>query len=488
MLPLDEPPLDINANTRAISIPANFKTHGLSVEGDELAETLFFRIDRYFDAMDLSTCEIFVQWLLPDKKTTYATVIYMIDVESEPGKLIFACPLTSEITQAAGAIELSVRFIKRGVGNDIVYSFNTLPARASINATMKFDATTIQQVSAEEIKSLFTAAIENSDKATGEPAPAPVFTILLGGENATLNSVTRVYLNDGTATLRVQADANPAGEISYEWFRLSGIDGWPEKIDNSGAEYEIHADDELVDIEAGDYMERTVTGVYQVRAINRISDKSAKAWSDKVIIDAPVKVELKDLAPAVFEKDAVLTVEIAKDENPYDKSTLHYLWTRTSPEGVESATGNNSAILALEAPGYYKVKVGAELNGDIAYRDSNSVRVTPVPDAVEFAEPDTAALIHWNIYSDVYGDKINPEVTAPEIGDFTADEVTYQWFHDALADGNLETEITEAKATPELNVQGLVGTIVRCVATVKLNNRQVTSKSAAYQIEEIAVS
>ena len=60
MLPLDEEPFEIDANKRTITVPIHFKSSGVSVVGDEIAETVFFRIARFFDAMDLETCDIFV--------------------------------------------------------------------------------------------------------------------------------------------------------------------------------------------------------------------------------------------------------------------------------------------------------------------------------------------------------------------------------------------------------------------------------------------
>ena len=46
-LPLDEPMFEIDANTRKIAVPEEFKANGLSVQGDHLAETVYFVIDRY---------------------------------------------------------------------------------------------------------------------------------------------------------------------------------------------------------------------------------------------------------------------------------------------------------------------------------------------------------------------------------------------------------------------------------------------------------
>lgn len=58
-IPLDEPFLEINANTRAISVPSELRQVG--VVGDKYAEIVFFKIDRYFDAVDLDTRQIYIE-------------------------------------------------------------------------------------------------------------------------------------------------------------------------------------------------------------------------------------------------------------------------------------------------------------------------------------------------------------------------------------------------------------------------------------------
>ena len=64
ILPLDEPTFNIDANTREISVPEVFRKNGVGVQGDQLAETLFFTIDRYFDTTDLYRDDIkgIIQW------------------------------------------------------------------------------------------------------------------------------------------------------------------------------------------------------------------------------------------------------------------------------------------------------------------------------------------------------------------------------------------------------------------------------------------
>lgn len=56
-LPFSEEYFEVDANTRTISIPANFAKNGLSVQGDQVAETLFFKIDRYFDHEDFGNTD-----------------------------------------------------------------------------------------------------------------------------------------------------------------------------------------------------------------------------------------------------------------------------------------------------------------------------------------------------------------------------------------------------------------------------------------------
>jgi hypothetical protein len=50
-LPQDEELFEIDANKRKINVPASF-SGGASVVGDEIAETIYFSIDRYFDITD----------------------------------------------------------------------------------------------------------------------------------------------------------------------------------------------------------------------------------------------------------------------------------------------------------------------------------------------------------------------------------------------------------------------------------------------------
>lgn len=144
-LPLDEAHFEINPNTRAITIPAEFKKNGIAVQGDDLAEVVYFMIDRFFDAMDLNNTEIYIEWETPKSKngggvkSVSETYLKMIDDENYPGKLIFGWAISDAITKDSGTLKFAVRFIQRNDENKIVYSFNTLTAQATIHPNLGLD-------------------------------------------------------------------------------------------------------------------------------------------------------------------------------------------------------------------------------------------------------------------------------------------------------------------------------------------------------------
>jgi hypothetical protein len=63
LMPIDEPIFEIDANKRTITVPQHFAKNGVGVHGDDMAEVLYFRIDRYFDYQDLMSVDaIVINW------------------------------------------------------------------------------------------------------------------------------------------------------------------------------------------------------------------------------------------------------------------------------------------------------------------------------------------------------------------------------------------------------------------------------------------
>ena len=211
MLPIDEAPFVINANTRAITAPKI-----VVLQNDQVAEMVIFTIDRFFDYMDLYNAEIYVQWTLPDGKTEGATKVEFKDLETEPGKIRFGWPLDSEITSVAGQVKYSVRFwIKDEIdGEDkVVYSFNTLPSTLTVSPSLQVEINAEEKVNSPLQENIFKRAVRNSQNGGVHAIPLnPTF-----GEPG-LNLPVEASLNGDTLTLKAQAIAGDTGELSYEWY------------------------------------------------------------------------------------------------------------------------------------------------------------------------------------------------------------------------------------------------------------------------------
>ena len=153
ILPVDEPTFKINANTRQIEVPAEFK-HGVSVKGDEIAETIYFVIDRYFDTTDFydKNLKAIIQWEnASGQKISHTTEKAIIEDISNidkntgvaPVMVIFGWPLSSEVTEHAGNVTFSVRFYNTIIDENGVerleYSFSTMNQTIKINPSLDLD-------------------------------------------------------------------------------------------------------------------------------------------------------------------------------------------------------------------------------------------------------------------------------------------------------------------------------------------------------------
>lgn len=165
-LPLDEPMFKIDANTRNIAVPNEFKSNGLSVQGDHLAETVFFCIDRYFDYTDLSSTDISINWKMGTQQGR--TKNFIMNKDILPGYIVFGWPINKDITMKSGSLTFAVQFSKER-NEEIVYNFNTLAANITIKDGLIIDSS-IQVASLEnDILSILTnSAFGEGDAAVGD--------------------------------------------------------------------------------------------------------------------------------------------------------------------------------------------------------------------------------------------------------------------------------------------------------------------------------
>lgn len=220
MLPLDEPCLEVDANTRIITIPDGFKKYGAGVQGDVIAETLFLRIDRFFDSMDFMTTTPYIQWKLKNGDEGATPIPYM-DYESEHnlGKLILVWPLTGRVTAQEGPVQFSLRFVKKE-GEELVYSWNSTTATLNIKQALN---PKVEYAEFDDAAVLYKRAIENSkhtsdsDEIEAPSFEAPGFSVGFEKETINLNA-------NNSAVLKGQAVIGGQGHLSYEW-QYTDLDG-----------------------------------------------------------------------------------------------------------------------------------------------------------------------------------------------------------------------------------------------------------------------
>ena len=229
MLPIEEPLFEINANTRNIAIPDEFK-NGISVQGDEIAETIFFSIDRYFDTTDFYSDYIVpvVQWKYADEKDYHLSAttgkVVIEDKNSKTGgtiKVVFGWPVSSEVTERATNIQFGVRFytIVNEAGELITnpadyadgtleYSFSTLNALTRINPSLeiKLDSGDFDYVNKTD---LIWRRMRNSGPADlNLQAIMPILEYYLPGKDVVVD------LNeDGLYPIKVKA-SYPSGTVN----------------------------------------------------------------------------------------------------------------------------------------------------------------------------------------------------------------------------------------------------------------------------------
>lgn len=129
VLPSTEKVYNIDLKTRQIETPEY-----LSVEHDHKSETVYFKVNRFFDYMDLSQTTCIVQYITADNKARiYVVPFYDITSCSAEDKMLIPWCVDGGATAVAGPIQYSIRFYKVDAeGQQFLYNLNTSPARSKI--------------------------------------------------------------------------------------------------------------------------------------------------------------------------------------------------------------------------------------------------------------------------------------------------------------------------------------------------------------------
>ena len=483
LLPIDEPRFEINPNTREISIPVNFRKL-VGVQGDHVAETLVFSIDRFVDYYDLlpsnvNQMKIYVQWK-DEYNTDKLSPISIIHYEADTQKILFGWPLTSTITKEPRTIDFSIRFIIIDNDDKVKYSLNTKTHQVSIVKALQPIITSNTAI--DEAADSFLDAIINSPSTEAPPAAVPHFSA------PGLNLDAIKDFGDAAGELKVQAVVSGLGYIDYTRWTKNGAN----ITDNISIVYEESSDENrqaqktyyiqkdgfenIYEIYTGDIpanetlyeryyvlnipaSNNDIIGTYKAYAVNRTSSNvSAEVASSECIVPGPSSISYaingnlnSSALPVGTNTGVALEVKINKTNT---NDFLVYEWYYDSENAnmvgagapIQGATGSIYNIPnASLVPGYYKVKVWSKRNRKLDNAiESNICRVTgkpeiPVintinitPGAAEGGDIDSGTLTTLTAQANAFGQH-------------ESDGLTYKWYGQ-FADGGVLTEIVPANA------------------------------------------
>lgn len=477
----------VDTNSRVINIPNAFKTNGVAIRGDEMAEILYFKVDRFFDATDLATTAACIEWRTPagpDGKRLEGISkpwIQSIDVLSED-YIVIGWALSSDLTKYVGTIDFALRFYIIDETNleqpKFLYSLSTLPVSVVVKEGLNYDIINLEP-DALDPEDLILTRLANSVIVSGD-GPIPAAPQFLENDQ-TIEAVKvvkddnkfKLYLTnteDGTNTsgkVRVQAIVEDTGNISYTWFFGKSIPEAQEIVfeptDDSAfipnKIYYKRNEDKLGYIPAildeGTWEEEKKNlyerysvltikekdiGSYYVRATNRLNKRTVATKGIELELPQPSVPEFISNLPKngiLDNNNYVLYVEAAMDEHAYN--TYTYFKDGSSIETTES----NFKTITEE--GIYYIIAKSQLNGiEVESEPSESIRITQAPQApviISLSEP-TGALGNYLPNKDI--EIVFNLLDNNRTLDDKIECKLYKYNHEGVTNEEMETDINNA--------------------------------------------
>ena len=448
ILPLDEEPFEINANTRTITVPQSFSKCA-SVQGDQAAETIFFIVDRYFDTMDLNNQKIYIEWEDKDKNRYLDEEVFR-DIDSKKDKIIFGWALSDKATSVAGPIKFAVRFYTVGPDIDpetglidennkvITYSLSTLPQTIQIKESLASDLLDPTLPTIKSTQLMLRRIVKSTPDQGAEQVNVPVVSEIrdFSGDKAIIESAgsivdipngTKVIIPTGDDSISgyIQARSTDGGKISCE---LNVKDG------------------------KGDHY-YTLTPAYL-----ETNDTEARAF-----VDYYVKYDkiIDEVSTAVYEE---YEVEAGTEFPIYDI------------DGDEITLYERYYQFNIDRVGNYKIKVTNRRGASTNFIETNTFNVpAPQPPQVD-TEIQRRQLTEASMMLSVVVDEAHPN--------FVEDggSISYQWY--TASGTGVDAILTEIPGAINANYEATTEDIYVLRLTNHLNKDYRIGESCTYYISE----
>lgn len=161
LVPGNEPILKIDLQTRKIDAPEY-----LSVATDHRSETIFFKVNRYFDNVDLSTMSCVIQFINANGESgMYVVPFYDVSAthpDVTEDEMLVPWVIEGKVTEAAGNVVYSVQFFRVAESAArYTYNLNTLTAQSKVLEGNKFDQTAVVEAIEEGMSKTLEELADN---------------------------------------------------------------------------------------------------------------------------------------------------------------------------------------------------------------------------------------------------------------------------------------------------------------------------------------
>lgn len=411
-----EPEFVIDDVTRGIIVPEVFKKNGLGVAGDHQAETVFFRMGRYFDGMDLNNfrgdnakdgvCLIHWKRRGPqgDSRLSKAVAFtaYSKDDDGHEDEIYFGWTITEEVTEVEGIIDFAVRFVKIDENNKLKYALSTQSNFCSINPALELpNEEDFSQIDIEDVEDEILHRVVYSGVVNTVASSMPRILVDLPS-SSDLNDVEGE--SEQSLDLMVSAKSDENGTLTYAWRKSDSNDALPSR--------EITEDDGSVTSichveEHGEYYvhvgNETEKGI-RYRTSNTCNIPGARniaipAGEDLVAQGYVQPTE--EFEPIVLEVKVCDANEKGEPTGVAPNGTVSYIWKKDDEVIAGADTTKNTYAPTEE--GMYSVEIINRRNNDSKTVKSANVceaRNAPVkPEGVEIVYDAEAKVLTCNVAS-----------------------------------------------------------------------------------------
>jgi len=132
VVPSDAEIINVDLDKRLIQLDSSAYSKFLSVAHDHYAETIYFRVPRYFDGVDLLRMCCVMEYTNAANESRVSPILVK-DVTSDPGYIIFGWCIHGDATKKSGTIKFAIRFYAVNLEKqNFIYSLRTQQALGRI--------------------------------------------------------------------------------------------------------------------------------------------------------------------------------------------------------------------------------------------------------------------------------------------------------------------------------------------------------------------